>query len=428
MSNLIPVGLDFGSFKYTAAYVQENTIVPIPVTANDPSWIGLIILKPTDTGLTFTSMKQQLGTGQSYMYLGKKQNVEDIVKNQFVEIKKSVEEYAGESINKLVVSVPSRYASFRRSDIVKIATYAGFPDVSLINDCTAAAIGFSFDQSIETSTLLVFSMGYIGFEVSLLRIMKGQIREIAHEGSDGPAGCDFELEVMKYCLEYFEKRGTPLPTKTYRNHWLDLGRISSQVIQQLSMDQEASMVLPSYITGNKIEKINITRSDLNKLFSSHIAMSMNQVDDIIEDANLSYNDIDKVLLLGGVTHSHFIQENMEKRFGEKVITLSEDILARGAAVQASRLVSQKNNSDSDINDELSEKKGIDSNNKNTLQYTSEDNEEKFQSDSTENEILEPDIEPLINYINILVNKGDTQKAKNFFETVSQKIESIIIMA
>lgn len=420
MSQSISIGLDFGSLQYRAAYVFEGAIVPVPVPAGDRTWIGSVIFQPTQTGITFSSLKYQLGTGQALAFRGVREAAEDVIRDTFLNIKQSVEDYAGESVEQVVISVPARYSAFRRSEVIKIAEAVGFGKATLINDCTAAAIGYTFDTGEEALTLLVYSMGFIGFEVSLLRMARGRLREIAHEGSDSPSGRDFDLLVMRACVELFRSRGTPLPTKTYTDHWFDLRIIAAGVKEQLSVNDETLLSLPTYITGTEPKDIRFRRTDFEQVIAPEIGTTMDLVDRILEDANLSHADIDKVLLVGGSTRIGYIQRQLEERFGPKLIQPRDDVLARGAAIQASILADRDQEPDYSLPAIVVEG----DREKETPTLIDEQRlSASAEASSDEIEVSRPEVEPLFDYAQKLMDSGDYEEADEFLKVILRKVES-----
>lgn len=409
MSAEISIGLDFGSLKYRAAYILDEAIVPVPTPAADTTWIGSIMLQPTQTGLTFSSLKYQLGTGEPMSFRGKRETVEDVVKDKFLTIKQSVEEYAGENIGHVVISVPARYSAYRRSETVKIAQAAGFGKVSLINDCTATALGYTCEQKEEDATFLVYSMGFIGFEVSLLRMAKGRLREISHDGSDSPSGRDFDVLVMAACVDLLK-----LNTKTYTDHWFDFRGIAAEAKHQLSVYPEATLSLPTYITGTEPKSVLLKRADFEQAIDSQVQASMDLVDRILKDANLIPANVDKVLLVGGSTRIACIQRQLEERFGAKLIQPRDDILAKGAAVQAIKSADKTPGpvylpTEAVIGEHTKEGKPTPVVEEHIIQYR-------------EDEMLPPPVEPLFDYVRKLADRGAYEKADEFLEGILKRVD------
>ena len=428
MSQPISIGLDFGSLKYRAAYVLEGAVIPVPVPAADRTWVGLIMLQPTQTGLTFSSLKHELGTGQPMSHRGGKETVEDIVRDNFINIKASVEEYAGEDAERVVISVPARYSAFRRSETLKIAKAAGFSKAALINDCAAAALGYTFDEGMEAATLLVYSIGFIGFEVSLLRIAKGRLREIAHEGAKSPSGRDFDVWIMGACV-----RQLGLNTRTYTSHWFDLRAIASEAKHQLAVNDETVLSLPTYITGTEPKDILLQRADFEDAITSEIQASTDLIDRILEDANLKHADVDKVILVGGSTRINYIQRQLEDKFGPKLIQPRDDILARGAAVQAFKLTDEDWNAVPSSTEVVVEEAGEETTpiSTTTVQPVQREStkdvlpepQRLIEAPPDELETTQPDIEALFDYVQRLLDSKDYEKADEFTKSLLKRVET-----
>lgn len=405
----IAMGLDFGSLKYRAAYMLDGVVIPVPTPASEVTWVGSIMLQPTrDGGITFSSLKYELGTGQPMTFRGVKETVEDVVRDHFVEIKRSVEEYAGAEIGHTVISVPSGYAAFRRSETLDIAKSAGLGQVTLINDCAAAALDYTAELGDKALTLLVYSMGFIGAEVSLLRVAKGRMREMAHESASAPSGRDFDVLVMASCVDYFKRRGTPLPTKTYMNHWFDFRAIAAEAKHQLLVSEEAQLTLPTYMTNTEEpQTVILRRADFEQALQPDVETTLDWIDRLLEEANLRSTDVDKVLLVGGSTRIAYIQQQLEAKFGPKLIQPRDEILAKGAALQAARLAENGSGADQitvipTVATSQSESRGM-----------PVDRPEKPQ----------PSLDPIFGYVQELIAKGETQKVKALLEEITRRVES-----
>lgn len=332
MSKLINVGLDFGSLYYRAAYISDGKIIPMPV-GDDPIWSGSIILVPEEKGMAISSLKRQVGAGRTVSLAGGKEAVEDIILRSFKGIKRKIEEYSGEQIGQVTISVPARYSSFRRAEILKIAEKAGFTKASLINDSTAAVLAYTFDREVSL-TLLVYSMGYIGYEISLIRVAKQNLREIAHDGDNVPAGVDFDYSLILRCIDWLRQHIPSL--SMYREHLVEINEQVAQIKQQLSVAKKATAVFSLY-TFDKPIPLTFDRSSFEEIIASRIQTTMESIDRILEEANMQRADVDNVLLVGGSTHINYIQKQLEARFGSCLIQPLDDMLSRGAAIQADKL-------------------------------------------------------------------------------------------
>jgi hypothetical protein len=336
MSKLINVGLDFGSLNYRAAYISDGKIIPMPV-GDDPIWSSSIILVAEEKDLAFSSLKRQLGAGRTVSLAGGKEAVEDLILRSFKGIKRKIEEYTGEQIGRVTISVPARYSSFRRAEVLKIAGKAGFNKTSLLNDATAAVLAYTFDREVS-STFLVYSMGYIGYEISLMRAAKQNLREIAHDGDNVPAGMDFDYSLILRCIDWFRQHIPSL--KIYREHLMEINEQVVQIKQQLSVEKEATAVFSFYTFDRTFDRpisLMFDRSSFEEMIASRIQTTMESIDRILEEANMKHTDVDNVLLVGSSTHINYIQKQLEARFGSCLIQPRDDMLARGAAIQADKL-------------------------------------------------------------------------------------------
>jgi molecular chaperone DnaK (HSP70) len=261
-------------------------------------------------------------------------------------------------------------------------------------------------------------MGFIGVEVSLLRVIKGHLREIAHEGSDSPSGRDFNLSVMANCVDQFKRQGSPLPTKTYRNHWFDFQAIVAEAKHQLTIKEETLLSLPTYITGTEPQDVLLTREDFEQLIAPNIHLSMEWVDGVLEDANLQCDNIDKVLLVGGSTRINYIQNLLEDRFGFNLIQPRDERLARGAAVQANKLAGEDQN-----NAHLATKSGVEV--YAAVKVEGEQRDQKFvERFPVDDKVKQPEIEPLFEYAQRLVEVGAYEEADEFLNEILNRLQSV----
>lgn len=337
----IAIGLDFGSLTYRAAYLRDNDVVPVPMPPNASAWRGLVFMEVDPSlpplGLTFTSLKYQLGGGVPFAWRGAQQTPEDVLREILVDIKRNTEIYAGDVIDRTVIAVPARYAARRRSTLREIAQAAGLGKVDLINDCTAAALGYTHDQEERPWTLLLYSMGFIGYEISLVRYARQRWREMVHEGGAAPSGRDFNLQVMSGALSAARHAGFDLPYRAFSSQWFDFHHLASDLKEDLSVNNEAVLYLPPYITGNETLSVKFLRSRLAEVIRSQVVVTIDVLKQALEDAGLSPSDIDRVVLVGGSTRVPEVQRQLEELFGEKLEPPRDDLIARGAAIQAQKL-------------------------------------------------------------------------------------------
>lgn len=342
--NSLRIGLDFGSFGYRAAYLTGDEIITVPTSPDNSAWRGMIVVQPTpDTqplGLAFKSLKYCLGDGRPVILGGASQLAEDVVYDILHKIYQTVTTYAGEDIAQAVLAIPARYSAFRRAALRQVAQAAGFKQVDLINDCTAAALSHTWGRP-QPGTLLVFSMGFHGFECGLVRYVRQQIRELAHDGDEHPAGRDIDLQIMGAILDTLEQNQIKVPIRVWTGpHWFELRAIAEDVKERLTNDDQAELEIPPYLTNAAPARIVLSRHMLDRVVEPAIEGALKVVERTLEEAGLTPDDIDEVLLVGGSTRLGVVQKRLEAMFGHKLVQPRDDLLARGAAIQASRLEEQ----------------------------------------------------------------------------------------
>lgn len=447
MSQPINVGLDFGSLHYRAAYISDGKIIPVP-TANDRIWSANIVLQQTGKDFVFSSSKRQIGTGRTAPYAGRKESIEDIILDSFRGIKRKIEEYAGEEIGQVTIAVPARYSSFRRAEVLKIAEKAGFSGACLINDSTAASLAYTLEQAVS-STLLVYSMGYSGYEISLLRAAKQNLREIAHEGDDAPGGMDFDYSMINACINLLRQE---LPTqeamlgpgRIYGEQLVEISNQVSIIKQQLGMEETATSVFSLNDLGVPVV-LSFPRAFFEELIASQVQTTMESVDRILDEANMKYSDVDKVLLVGGSTHINYIQRQLEVRFGPRLIQPRDDMLARGAAIQAHRLQDTEHMAVSSPNahaNPLPEKEAVptfvttaptgplkaldtlpnDHSETPSIEHTVPD--ALPETAKRRREVIGLDIESLFSRLHTLIQGGDYEQVDELLRLVAVKIEDL----
>jgi molecular chaperone DnaK (HSP70) len=337
----IAIGLDFGSLTYRAVYLRDNSIVPVPMPPDASAWRGLIFMEAEPNlpplGLTFTSLKYQLGDGTPFAWRGAQQTPEAVLHEILADIKRNTEIYAGDVIDRTVIAVPARYAARRRSTLREVAQEAGLGKVDLINDCTAAALGYAHGQDDRPWTLLLYSMGFIGYEISLVRYARQRWRELVHEGGAAPSGRDFNLQVMAGAISAVRHAGMDLPYRAFSGQWFDFHHLASNLKEDLSIAEEGMLYLPPYITGNETLPVKFQSSRLAEVIRPQVAVTIDVVKQALEDAGLSPIDVDRVVLVGGSTRVPEVQRQLEDLFGDKLEPPRDDLIARGAALQAQKL-------------------------------------------------------------------------------------------
>jgi len=251
-------------------------------------------------------------------------------------IKKTAEEYLGESVTDAVITVPAYFNDSQRQATKDAGKIAGLNVLRIINEPTAASLAYGLDKKAEEK-IVVFDLGGGTFDVSILEIGEGVFEVKSTNGDTHLGGEDFDLRVINYLADEFKKdQGIDV-----RNDKMALQRLkeaAEKAKMELSTSIETDVNLP-FITadasGPKHLNIKITRAKLENLISDLLTNLEKPCLTALKDAKLKASDIDEVVLVGGMTRMPAVQERVKKIFGKEPHkgVNPDEIVALGAAIQ-----------------------------------------------------------------------------------------------
>ncbi|NDD27924.1 MAG: molecular chaperone DnaK [Proteobacteria bacterium] len=290
---------------------------------------------------TIVSIKRHMGTDFRVDIDDKKYSPEEISAMILSKLKNDAERYLGEKVTQAVVTVPAYFNDSQRQATKNAGTIAGLEVLRIINEPTASALAYGLDKQDQMLTVLVFDLGGGTFDVSILEIGGGVFEVKATAGDTHLGGDDWDSAILNYVAGEFQ-----------REHGIDLraDRMAAQRLRdasekakiELSSVFQANINLP-FITadasGPKHLDINITRAKFEELTRDLVERCAAPTRRAIEDAKLTPQKIDRVLLVGGSTRLPMIQEFVKNLFGKDP---SKDVnpdecVALGAAVQGAVL-------------------------------------------------------------------------------------------
>jgi molecular chaperone DnaK len=251
-------------------------------------------------------------------------------------IKHTAEEYLGEKVTDAVITVPAYFNDSQRQATKDAGKIAGLNVLRIINEPTAASLAYGLDKKKEEK-IAVFDLGGGTFDVSILEIGEGVFEVKATNGDTHLGGEDFDLRLIDYLANEFKKdQGIDL-----RNDKMALQRLkeaAEKAKMELSTSMETDVNLP-FITadasGPKHLNIKITRAKLEGLISDLLDNLEKPCRIALKDAGLTPNDIDEVILVGGMTRMPAVQERVKKIFGKEPHkgVNPDEVVAIGAAIQ-----------------------------------------------------------------------------------------------
>lgn len=251
-------------------------------------------------------------------------------------IKKTAEEYLGESITDAVVTVPAYFNDSQRQATKDAGKVAGLNVLRIINEPTAASLAYGLDKKGEEK-VVVFDLGGGTFDVSILEIGEGVFEVKSTNGDTHLGGEDFDLRIIDYLADEFKKdQGIDI-----RNDKMALQRLkeaAEKAKMELSTSVETDVNLP-FITadasGPKHLNIKLTRAKLEALIGDLLDKLEQPCRIALKDSKLSLGDINEVILVGGMTRMPVVQERVKKIFGKdphKGVN-PDEVVAIGAAIQ-----------------------------------------------------------------------------------------------
>ena len=261
-------------------------------------------------------------------------------------MKKTAEDYLGETVTKAVITVPAYFNDQQRQATKDAGQIAGLEVLRIINEPTAAALAYGVDKKDgKDRKVAVYDLGGGTFDVSIIEIANidgdKQIEVLSTNGDTFLGGEDFDQRIMDYLVDEFKKeQGVDL-----KNDTLALQRLKDSAEKakiELSNSNQTEVNLP-YITadasGPKHLVVKITRAKLESLVEDLIQRSLEPCRIAMKDAGVTASDIDEVILVGGQTRMPKVQEAVEKLFGKspRKDVNPDEAVAVGAAIQGAVL-------------------------------------------------------------------------------------------
>jgi molecular chaperone DnaK len=260
-------------------------------------------------------------------------------------MKKTAEEYLGESVTEAVITVPAYFNDSQRQATKDAGRIAGLEVKRIINEPTAAALAYGMDKAQGDRTVAVYDLGGGTFDISIIEIAEvdgeHQFEVLATNGDTFLGGEDFDLRLIEFLADEFKsENGIDL-----HNDPLALQRLKEAAEKakiELSSSQQTEVNLP-YITadatGPKHLVVKLTRSKLESLVQELVTRSLEPLKVALKDSGLSASEIDDVILVGGQTRMPMVQQTVADFFGKepRKDVNPDEAVAMGASIQGAVL-------------------------------------------------------------------------------------------
>ena len=269
----------------------------------------------------------------------KKFHPEEISSMVLTKMKEIAEAYIGEQVTDAVITVPAYFNDSQRQATKDAGQIAGLNVLRIINEPTAAAIAYGLDQKDKgEKTVLVFDLGGGTFDVSLLMIEDGIFDVKSTAGDTHLGGSDFDQILMKYFIDEF-KRKNNMDCRDNKRCLRRLKDACERAKKTVSSGQQASIEIESFHEGVDFFT-SITRARFESLCMNLFTKCINPVSKVLQDAGVSKNQVDEIVLVGGSTRIPKIQELLSNFFNGKVLNRSinpDEAVAYGSSIQAAIL-------------------------------------------------------------------------------------------
>ena len=252
-------------------------------------------------------------------------------------MKKTAEDYLGQSVSEAVVTVPAYFNDSQRQATKEAGEIAGLKVERIINEPTAAALAYGMDKGGKDKKIAVYDLGGGTFDISILELGDGVFEVLATSGDTHLGGDDFDQVIIDFLAEEFKKseqidlREDPMALQR-------LKEAAEKAKIELSSSTQTEINLP-YVTatpsGPKHLVTSLTRAKFEKLSDELVKRSLEPLKKAMKDSGLSKSDIDEVLLVGGSTRIPIIQKEVEAFFGKKPSkgVNPDEVVAIGASIQ-----------------------------------------------------------------------------------------------
>ena len=349
------IGIDLGTTNSCVAVMEggKPTVIPnaegdrttpsvVAYTKDGERLVGKVAKRQAIVNHenTVISIKREMGTNYKAKLNGKEYSPQEISAMILSKLKQDAESYLGEKVTQAVITVPAYFNDSQRQATKDASRIAGLDVLRIINEPTAAALAYGLDKGEnKNQKILVYDLGGGTFDVSILEIGDNVFEVLSTNGNTRLGGDDFDNRIIDFLVEEFKSQNAGMDLSKDKLALQRLKEAAEKAKIDLSATPKTTISLP-FITadanGPKHLEVELTRAKFDMLTEDLVKETTDCVEKALKDANLTKDQIDKVILVGGSTRIPAVQDAVKNFTGKEPYKgiNPDECVAIGAAIQA----------------------------------------------------------------------------------------------
>ncbi|MDO4177362.1 MAG: molecular chaperone DnaK [Bacillota bacterium] len=346
------IGIDLGTTNSCVAVVEggEPTVITnaegmrttpsvVGFAKNGERLVGETAKRQaiTNPDRTIASIKRHMGEAYDVTIDDKKYTPQDISAMILAKLKADAEAYLGEPVSEAVITVPAYFTDSQKQATKDAGKIAGLEVLRIINEPTAASLAYGIDKAEQAQKILVYDLGGGTFDVSILELGDGVLEVLATNGDTKLGGDDFDDALLNFMADSFSQENG-IDLRKDKMAMQRLKEAAEKAKKELSSAQTTNINLP-FITvseaGPLHMNMDITRAKFEQLTANLVERTIEPMKKAMADAEVTNNDIDKVILVGGSTRIPAVQDAVQRVTGKEPFKgiNPDECVAMGAAIQ-----------------------------------------------------------------------------------------------